>query len=52
MVFSIDLINLKFRIACSNDVHTSQFSGGYICKGSELKVEVAEFLWRGVQVSV
>ena len=28
----------------------SQFSGGSISKGSELQVEVAEFLWRNVQV--
>lgn len=28
-----------------------QFYGGSISKGSELQVEVAEFLWRNVQVS-
>lgn len=28
----------------------SQFSGGSISRGSELQVEVAEFLWRNVQV--
>lgn len=27
-----------------------QFHGGSITKGSELQVEVAEFLWRNVQV--
>lgn len=28
----------------------SQFRGGSISKGSELQIEVAEFLWRDVQV--
>lgn len=28
----------------------SQFFGGSISEGSELQVEVAEFLWRNVQV--
>lgn len=29
-----------------------QFHGGSISKGSELQVEVAEFLWRDVQVMI
>ncbi|PRQ59485.1 putative UTP--glucose-1-phosphate uridylyltransferase [Rosa chinensis] len=32
------------------EVTRQKFCGGSICKGSELQVEVAEFLWRNVQL--
>ncbi|KAM5556726.1 UTP--glucose-1-phosphate uridylyltransferase 3, chloroplastic [Rosa sericea] len=32
------------------EVTRQKFYGGSICKGSELQVEVAEFLWRNVQL--
>ncbi|KAL5732899.1 hypothetical protein ACOSQ2_032591 [Xanthoceras sorbifolium] len=32
------------------EVTRQKFNGGSICKGSELQIEVAEFLWRNVQL--
>jgi UTP---glucose-1-phosphate uridylyltransferase len=29
-----------------------QFTGGSVSKGSELQIEVAEFLWKDVEVTI
>lgn len=35
---------------CSIYLLVCQFQGGSIAKGSELQIEVAEFLWKNVEV--
>ena len=46
----IESLNRSAQIITMLYILVSQFRGGSITKGSELQIEVAEFLWKDVQV--